>query len=52
VVIVARSNTKANEVINQIKKEGGKGQAFFLIGLSGSGIGGRLMSCLMVRFDL
>jgi NAD(P)-dependent dehydrogenase (short-subunit alcohol dehydrogenase family) len=27
VVIVARSNTKANEVINQIKKEGGKGQA-------------------------
>ena len=26
VVIVARSNTKANEVINEIKKEGGKGQ--------------------------
>jgi len=26
VIIVARSNTKANEVINEIKKEGGKGQ--------------------------
>ena len=26
VVIIARSNTKANEVINEIKKEGGKGQ--------------------------
>jgi NAD(P)-dependent dehydrogenase (short-subunit alcohol dehydrogenase family) len=26
VVIIARSNTKANEVIEQIKKEGGKGQ--------------------------
>lgn len=26
VVIVARSNTKANDVINEIKKEGGKGQ--------------------------
>jgi short-subunit dehydrogenase len=26
VVIVARSNTKANEVINEIKREGGSGQ--------------------------
>ena len=26
VVIIARSNTKANEVINEIKKDGGKGQ--------------------------
>ncbi len=26
VVIIARSNTKANEVIKKIKKEGGKGQ--------------------------
>ena len=26
VIIVVRSNTKANEVINEIKKEGGKGQ--------------------------
>ncbi len=26
VVIIARSNTKANEVINKIEKEGGKGQ--------------------------
>ena len=26
VVIIARSNTKANEVIKEIKKEGGKGQ--------------------------
>jgi NAD(P)-dependent dehydrogenase (short-subunit alcohol dehydrogenase family) len=27
VVIIARSNTKANEVINKIEKEGGKGQS-------------------------
>ena len=26
VLIIARSDTKANEVINEIKKEGGKGQ--------------------------
>ena len=26
VVIIARSNTKANEVIKEIEKEGGKGQ--------------------------
>ena len=33
VVIVARSNTKANEVINEMKKEGGKGQ-FIISALS------------------
>ena len=27
VVIIARSNTKANEVIKEIEKEGGKGQS-------------------------
>ena len=33
VLIIARSNTKANEVIKEIKKEGGKGQ-FIISGLS------------------